>query len=155
MSRFVQTRGWKVAAAGVLAAATLSACFSNPGQGSRDQIVADHNAARQSNGIGPLTVDGTASGYAQLEADRLRAQSGGGCSLVHSSPGELASWYPGRTEAENIACTPGCNSAGSVTAMFMNSPEHRAHILDPSFTRIGVGTACNGSYLFTAVHLTT
>jgi uncharacterized protein YkwD len=156
MFRFLSTRGRKLAAIGVLAAATLSACFPNPGQGSRDRIVADHNAARQSWGIGPVAVDGQASWRAQFVAERLRSRSGsGGCSLVHTSAGELASWYPGRTAAENVACTPGCGSASSVTPLFMSSPGHRTHILNPGFTRIGVGTACNGAYLFTAVHLTT
>lgn len=157
MRKLLTTRPGAVLAAAAVAAVTLTACFRpDVSAAGRDRIVADHNDVREANGLGPLAVDGTATWAAQAVATRLRDRSGGrGCSLAHSDLAELASWYPGRSFAENVACSPGCGSAASVTPMFMNSPEHAAHVLDPQFTRIGVGTACNSNYLFAAVHLTT
>ncbi len=47
-----------------------------------------------------------------------------------------------RTVGENIAC--GQRSAAEVVRGWMNSPGHRANILRPEFTRIGVGLAGGG-----------
>jgi len=44
---------------------------------------------------------------------------------------------------ENIA---GNNSAAGAMAAWMQSPEHRANILDPKFTHIGVGVAYGSPY---------
>ncbi len=47
-----------------------------------------------------------------------------------------------RTVGENIAC--GQRSAAEVVRGWMNSPGHRANILKPEFTRLGVGFAGGG-----------
>jgi uncharacterized protein YkwD len=47
-----------------------------------------------------------------------------------------------RTIGENIAC--GQRSAADVVRGWMNSPGHRANILEPDFTHIGVGFAGGG-----------
>jgi uncharacterized protein YkwD len=49
-------------------------------------------------------------------------------------------WHPGI--GENIAC--GQRSAAEVVEGWMNSPGHRANILKPDFTHIGVGYATGG-----------
>lgn len=49
-----------------------------------------------------------------------------------------------RTAGENIAM--GYRSAAAVVAAWMNSPGHRANILNASYTRIGVGYVADGHY---------
>jgi len=48
-----------------------------------------------------------------------------------------------RTAGENIAGNP--SAAGAMRA-WMNSPGHRANILNPNFTRIGIGVVDGGPY---------
>jgi uncharacterized protein YkwD len=57
----------------------------------------------------------------------------------------LRLWGIGYTTAgENIAWSTNPSMAG-INTMFMNSPEHRANILNRAYHRIGVGVATNGS----------
>ena len=49
-----------------------------------------------------------------------------------------------RTAGENIA--KGQKTAESVMKGWMNSSGHRANILNPSYTQIGVGYVANGHY---------
>jgi hypothetical protein len=144
-----------MAAAVAVVALTLSACFSDPPPqpSARDQIVYDHNTHRGFWGVHPLTPYVTGHWYSQATADRLRAQSGDGCSLSHTPGGQLQAWYPGRYVAENVACVWGCHSTWAATQVFMDSPPHGAQILNSGYNLIGVGVACNGNYLFVAVHL--
>src|SRR2546423_121310 len=69
----------------------------------------------------------------------------------HAGPNDLASamlWRLGAiahpTAGENIAWSTNPSMAG-INTMFMNSPEHRANILNRAYHRIGVGVATNGS----------
>ena len=49
-----------------------------------------------------------------------------------------------RSAGENIAM--GQRTPSEVVQAWMNSPGHRANILDPSFTRVGVGYVREGNY---------
>jgi uncharacterized protein YkwD len=62
--------------------------------------------------------------------------------LVHQSLSPMLR-CPARTAGENIAY--GNVSADQMMTMWMNSPGHRANILNPSFTRIGVGAVRTSS----------
>ena len=57
-------------------------------------------------------------------------------SLVHQSLAPIMR-CPARAAGENIAY--GAVTADQMMSMWMNSPGHRANILSPGFTRIGVG----------------
>jgi hypothetical protein len=46
---------------------------------------------------------------------------------------------------QNVGMGPDCDAIDSA---FMASPEHRGNILDPHFTKVGVGTAFNGDTLY-------
>lgn len=53
-------------------------------------------------------------------------------------------WGIGYTSAgENIAWSSNPSMA-AINTMFMNSPEHRANILNPAYHRVGVGVAGDG-----------
>jgi len=45
-----------------------------------------------------------------------------------------------------VACVPGCPSDGRMAmTMWLESPPHRANILNPAYALIGVASACNAS----------
>lgn len=81
--------------------------------------------------MGQLSSNGTLNSYSQSCADRLAAA---GLPLVHSSPTPGFGWW-----GENIAY--GYGSQASVFNAWMNSPGHRANILRPQFTYMGLGFA--------------
>ena len=120
------------------------------------QLIALHNGARAGAGIGPLVESATLDGGAQATANRLVATSGAGCNLVHTSVAQMDSWYGG-TWGENIACAPdpaagACASMQTFEDLFINSPPHRANILNGAYGHAGVGIACGGAFTFVAVH---
>jgi uncharacterized protein YkwD len=71
--------------------------------------------------------------------------------FAHQCPSGTQAWdravaagYEYRKVAENIAA--GQTSAAQVVEGWMNSPGHRANILDGELTQIGVGHATGGEY---------
>jgi len=109
-------------------------------------ILARHNYLRGLNGMGGLSVDGAMQANAQFHADRLAAGATGCGSLWHSP--ELASWYPGVLAGENISCVTGCPTSGEQPFnLWMSSPPHKANILRPEFTDVGIATSCNGAVM--------
>jgi uncharacterized protein YkwD len=117
-------------------------------------ILQQINAYRAANGEGPLTVnpmlESDASGYAgQLAAlDRYGDDGVNG----HVLNGHDYIWranqvgYPWTYLGENVAWNSGyANPAQTLSDQWWNSPEHRANILNPNYTQIGVGVATSGS----------
>lgn len=104
------------------------------------------NAERAARGIAPLTPDETLVPVARLHsADMLRRGY-----FSHASPeGKLPSdraddaGISYRVFGENIAFAPDPSIAH---AGLMNSEGHRANILSPEFTRIGIGVEDAGPY---------
>lgn len=150
--------GRALAGFGILVALgiTLAGCTRDPGPASRDRIGWDHAMARMSNSMPAPAISAAAEANAQRAADRMRWASGNrGCVLQHTDGRELAADYPGIDWAENIGCYPGCaDAADDATPSFLSSPTHRDNIMNPSYTYIGVGVACNDKYLFVAVQFT-
>lgn len=108
----------------VVAAATCS-----------DDVLTCVNEARASNGLAPLTADATLNSASQSCAERLAAEG----SLTHSSPTSgFTTW------GENIAS--GYPSAVDVFAGWMGSDGHRANILSPNYTVMGIGYVASGNY---------
>jgi uncharacterized protein YkwD len=95
------------------------------------RIVALVNAQRAAHGLRPLAVSPCATHYAAPWSTHMARTD----TLVHQSLSPLLR-CPARAAGENIAY--GNVSADQMMAMWMNSPGHRANILNPSFTRIGV-----------------
>jgi hypothetical protein len=106
------------------------------------------NHARAARGLAPLKWSNTLARAAHQHALRMAAQN----TLSHQFPGE-----PGMVErasqagarfgslAENVAVGP---SAESVHQQWMNSPPHRANLLDAKLDSVGIAVAEHNGSLF-------
>ncbi|MEU7415503.1 CAP domain-containing protein [Streptomyces antibioticus] len=109
------------------------------------EVVALTNRERAAAGLRPLAVDARLTTAAQAHCADMVARR----FYSHTSPEGGRPWdrtaaagSPLRTVGENIAC--GQRTAAEVVEGWMNSPGHRANILKPAFTHIGVGFAGGG-----------
>jgi uncharacterized protein YkwD len=110
------------------------------------EVVALTNAERASAGLPPLAGDHLLAAAAQAHSADMVARA----FYSHTSPDGSEPWHRAaaagstrRTIGENIAC--GQRSAAEVVRGWMDSPGHRANILKPAFTHIGVGFAGGGA----------
>jgi cysteine-rich secretory family protein/TerD domain-containing protein len=111
------------------------------------EVVERTNAERARHGLAPLTTDARLGAAAQAHsADMVRRGF-----FAHENPDGKQVWdravaagYAYRKVAENIAA--GQRTAEEVVRGWMESPGHRANILDRDLSQIGVGRAEGGSY---------
>ncbi|MFB7500350.1 CAP domain-containing protein [Streptomyces sp. NPDC056161] len=103
------------------------------------------NRERRRARLTPLATDPLLTAAAQAHSADMVARD----FYSHTSPEGSQPWDRAaaagsrrRTIGENIAC--GQRSAAEVVTGWMNSPGHRANILKPDFTHIGVGFAGGG-----------
>ncbi|MFI6369355.1 CAP domain-containing protein [Streptomyces sp. NPDC050546] len=103
------------------------------------------NRERARAGLPPLAVDPLLTTAAQAHSADMVARA----FYSHTAPDGGQPWDRAaqagstrRSIGENIAC--GQRSPADVVAGWMNSPGHRANILKPGFTHIGVGFAGGG-----------
>ncbi|MFD7817196.1 CAP domain-containing protein [Streptomyces sp. NPDC059785] len=108
-------------------------------------VVALTNAERAAAGLPPLTADARLTTAAQAHSADMIARA----FYSHTSPDGREPWHRAaaagsthRSVGENIAC--GQRSPAEVVRGWMDSPGHRANILKPAFTHIGVGFAGGG-----------
>ena len=106
------------------------------------------NAARSEQGLAPLQWDDSLAQAARAHADLL-LQNG---QLSHQFPGEASLAVRAaqagahfQAIAENIAEAPGVDS---IQNSWMNSPPHRANILDPNLNAVGFAVLGHGSYFY-------
>lgn len=104
------------------------------------------NAERTAAGLRPLAPDPLLTVAAQGHSADMIARA----FYAHTSPDGGEPWHRAsaagsthRSIGENIAC--GQRTPAEVVDGWMNSPGHRANILKPSFTHLGVGFAGGGS----------
>ncbi|MFG2143354.1 CAP domain-containing protein [Streptomyces sp. NPDC048696] len=114
-------------------------------RGTVAEVVALTNGHRATAGLRPLADDTRLASAAQAYSTDM-AERG---FYSHTSPEGLEPWDRARAAGaahrgigENIAC--GQRTAAEVVEGWMNSPGHRANILKPDFTHIGVGFAGGG-----------
>jgi uncharacterized protein YkwD len=100
------------------------------------------NAERAKAGLRPLAMIGCADNYANSWAATM-ARTG---TFAHQSLGPILSACSARGAGENIAY--GSVTADAMMTMWMNSPGHRANILNGAYTHIGIGAvkAANGRW---------
>jgi hypothetical protein len=91
------------------------------------------NSARAQSGIGPVAFDGTLASIAQSHARRMAAEG----RIYHnpSYPGSAGAW---EAWGENVGTAPDVDAAHRA---FMASSTHRRVLLNPAFTRVGIGVA--------------
>lgn len=105
------------------------------------------NAARAGAGLDPLRRNGELTRAAQAHAIDMAERH----YLDHDTQGG-ATWserirqfgFGGGNIGENIA--HGHDDAAAVVDGWLHSPRHRARILDPAYTEMGVGFAPEGPY---------
>ncbi len=111
------------------------------------EVVALTNRYRAQYGLSPLTIDTHLSEIARMKSlDMHDKRYFDHNSPTYGSPFDMMKRFgvTYRTAGENIAM--GYRTAQSVVDGWMNSPGHRANILNKSFTKIGVGYVADGSY---------
>ncbi|MEU3980695.1 CAP domain-containing protein [Streptomyces sp. NPDC026672] len=109
------------------------------------EVVDLTNRERRAAGLPPLAVDPLLTAAAQAHSADMVARD----FYAHTSPEGSQPWDRAaaagsrrRTIGENIAC--GQRSPAEVVDGWMNSPGHRANILKPDFTHIGIGFVGGG-----------
>ena len=103
------------------------------------------NRERTRHGLPPLSADPPLTTAAQAHSADMVARA----FYAHTAPDGSEPWDRAaaagstrRSIGENIAC--GQRSPAEVVEGWMNSPGHRANILKPGFTHIGIGFAGGG-----------
>ncbi|MGW7265015.1 CAP domain-containing protein [Streptomyces sp. NPDC054842] len=109
------------------------------------EVLALTNAERTSAGLRPLATDARLTGAAQAHSTDMAVRG----FYSHTSPEGREPWDRAaaagsghRSVGENIAC--GQRFPAEVVRGWMDSPGHRANILKPAFTHLGVGYAGGG-----------
>lgn len=101
-------------------------------------VIEETNQYRAAAGVDPVEADPTLMENSR-DWSAVMAETG---NFVHSSRWNVA---------ENIASHPNPRvSAETMVDQWHNSPGHRANMLDPAYTKIGVGTAVSDSGLLYA-----
>lgn len=111
------------------------------------EVVELTNIERERYGLQPLQIDYKLSEVAREKSKDMRVNRYfDHNSPVYGSPFSMMQQFGVhyQTAGENIAM--GQRSAGEVVQAWMNSAGHRANILNPNFTHIGVGFDENGYY---------
>jgi len=126
-----------VVVAVVMASGLLTACETT--EADRLAVIDQVNASRAANGLPALREHATLDQKADAWAARLRDE----CNIFHSklSDGAPPEW---RKLGENVGRG---GSIEQVHTAYLNSPGHRANILDESYTAMGAGAVwgeCNG-----------
>src|SRR4051794_30520749 len=136
----------RVALVAVAAAIALgaSACgFANvsttpPADGVQNGVLQAMNSDRQANGIPGLRwspkLANTAGAWAANESGVNSMYHQDLSSLLYSA--DYNGWY---TLGENLMVGPGSMSVAQMEGAWMNSPAHRANILNGSFNAVGIG----------------
>ena len=102
------------------------------------QLLQAVNAARRAHGLGTLQVDARLQRAARSHSlDMLRR----GYFAHGDFPGRMTAFQVrGPVEGENLAWGNGpYGRAGAMVREWLASPEHRANLLRPGFSRIGIG----------------
>jgi len=117
----------------------------------------DHNVQRANNGVAPLALDAQ---LVELARQRSQTMAATNC-FSHYTCGPTAFDLLGSIgyfytiAGENIARNnyPDADTVQVAMTGFMNSSGHRANILEPRYTKVGVGVAfgANGMKYFTVI----
>ena len=105
------------------------------------------NEIRQKNGLTPLIQDWQLSRVARYKSQDMRDLGYfSHISPIYGSPFNMMKSFgiSYKTAGENIA--KGYSSPKAVVDAWINSPGHRANILNSSYTHIGVGYVVSGNY---------
>jgi uncharacterized YkwD family protein len=111
------------------------------------EVVRLVNVERTKQGLKPLALDSKLSSIARKKSQDMKDKNYfSHQSPTYGSPFDMLKQFgvSYRTAGENIAA--GYPSAQAVVTGWMNSSGHRANILNPAYTKIGVGYVAGGNY---------
>ena len=132
--RVRRTARWVAALSLIVTALAGSAAFAGSASASpAGDLATATNTARVSAGLAPLTVNAQLSTVAQAWANRLAAAG-----VLSHNPAlqtQVTNWT---VLGENVGMA---GDVPTVQSAFMASPHHRANILDPRYTQMGLGSA--------------
>lgn len=117
-----------------LGATAASAATTGTGEGS---FVAKINAARAAVGRPALTVSSDLVAVARAQSARMAAAG-----KIWHNPNLTTDVKNWRVVGENVGQGP---TVSDLHTAFMNSPMHRANILDSDYTQVGIGTVVSDS----------
>ena len=101
--------------------------------GSDYTFLSDVNSSRASHGLRALTMVSDLHSVATSWSQHMASQG-----TISHNPNLTSQGGNWQEIGENVGVGP---SESSIEQAFMNSSEHRANILDPNYTQIGIGTA--------------
>ena len=132
--RVRRTARWVAALSLIVTALAGSAAFAGAASASpAGDLAAATNTARASAGLAPLSVNAQLSAVAQAWANKLAAAN-----VLSHNPALQAQVSNWTVLGENVGMA---GDVPTVQAAFMASPHHKANILDPRYTQMGVGSA--------------
>ena len=94
------------------------------------------SAFRREHGLGPVTVDAELNRFAQAHARNMATYNMMGHD-VGTSFSERRRGLRARIVVENVGAA--YNNVSEAFASWLDSPSHRANMLDPDMTRMGIG----------------
>ena len=108
------------------------------------------NQERANNGLGPLSLNSTLNSSAQSKANDMVNRD----YWAHNTPDGQEPWvffdaagYQYQKAGENLAY--GFASSSATVTGWMNSPSHRANMLDSGYTEVGFGFTNGANYVTT------
>lgn len=117
---------------------------------SRSGLLSSTNVQRNSNGQASLTINEKLNQAAQAKANDMVARN----YWSHNTPEEEEPWiffdaqgYIYTKAGENLAY--GFDTSGATVIGWMNSPSHKANLLDSAFTEVGFGFANSSDFVTT------
>lgn len=118
------------------------------------RLLRDLNRVRAAHGLAPLRYDPRLQRAARAHShDMLMTQM-----FQHGAFGARMMEFDvrGTLTGENLAWGNGtCGTATAIVRAWLASPEHRANLLRPAFTRIGIGDLVGAFLGYTGAHVVT
>ncbi|HZQ86620.1 MAG TPA: CAP domain-containing protein [Acidimicrobiales bacterium] len=137
MPRALFARGGLIALAGMTLVVSLFAMPARADAGSEWDFVARINALRAAHGLGELSIDPRLTTVARVWSASMAARN----VLEHNQllPYQVSGWTK---LGENVGDGA---TVEQLEQAFEASPSHNEHLVDPRYTRIGVGVAFDGN----------
>ncbi|MDX6284707.1 MAG: hypothetical protein QOG53_192 [Frankiales bacterium] len=95
------------------------------------------NSARASHGLKALKLSSSLSSVARSWSAKMASGACPGSDAICHNPNLTSQVHGWQKIGENVGVGP---DVSSIQNAFMNSSHHRANILDPSYTMVGIGT---------------
>jgi uncharacterized protein YkwD len=105
------------------------------------------NRTRQQHGLAPLRLNPQLSEWNRLHSLEMARHD----KLFHTTDlGSFVRRFGATTWGENIGYA---NTLAQITQLWMASPVHRAHMLDPAFDHAGIGVVSDGGWFWVTMNM--